>query len=242
LEFKRAYLIDPLDPGYDPAYQGGAINNQPPYIWIPAVLAREQALIDALAARFDNEPYFEAMNFTETAGGNLTLPSYTADGYFNALVKRMKDTKRVFSHTNVMQYANWYSNPVYGSSSQALAALADAIRLAGGGWGGPDIVPDFIQTGRQYIPAYDSYAPNAGLMPLGASVQNSAMGGSYGTFTAQALYNQGITTMHLNYMFWIMIEAPQNPPGFTASIVPYVDATSGWANSGCPVNVAPCSP
>jgi len=205
------------------------------------VLAREQALINALAARFDNETYFEAINFTETAGGNLTLPSYTADGYFNALVKRMKNTKRVFSHTNVIQYANWYSNPTYGTSSQALAALADAIRLVGGGWGGPDIVPDFIGTGRKYIPAYDSYTPNAGLMPLGASVQNSAMGGRYGTFTAQALYNQGITTMHLNYMFWIMIEAPQNPPGFTASIIPYVDGTSGWVNNDCPTNVTSCS-
>jgi len=105
-------------------------------IWRDDVKNRLISLIRALGARFDKEPYFEGIEFEETAnnGGREDvfppakennakyLSGYSDKKYFDSLVEIAAEARKAFPHTNVFQMANYISSPVSGESSrQAMA-------------------------------------------------------------------------------------------------------------------------
>ena len=229
------YLYD------DPQYHGGtepfkgksgSVARQ----WDPVVIAREIALIEALGKRFDKEPYFEAFCFEESA---IAVDKKKAEGfsdrkYLDGLKQLIAGAKAAFPHTCVIEYANWLASP-----PGALAELAEHCYQVGAGWGGPDVIPDGApgrrKTGR--VAGYEFYPKYAGKMPLGAAVQTPEFGGKVGTFTLDELYNMGVNTLKLNYMFWIRVEGPKHSHSFTRDILPYINGKKGRTNSDCPENI-----
>lgn len=109
--------------------------------WIPAVRVRFQALLKALAARFDGR--IAGINLPETAA-DLT-PSekrggFSCDSYFHAELANAAYARQVFTRSAVVQYVNFWPcgwNDDHGYMSRTFAFAASH----GIGLGGPDVVP-----------------------------------------------------------------------------------------------------
>ena len=141
----------------DPEYQGGitfqysypgaqAGSNKPPngevaMQWIPAVRARYQKLLRAIAARFDGRIY--GVDLGETAmDAHLAEgeKGFTCDGYFDAEMENIAAARAAFHKTIVTMFANfwpcnWNDKRGYMARTFAYAAAHDI------GIGGPDIYP-----------------------------------------------------------------------------------------------------
>jgi hypothetical protein len=141
----------------DPEYQGGMVfqydypgtkpgankipNGMIAMQWNPAVRARYQKLLRALAARFDGAIY--GIDLGETAM-SADLPEgekgFTCEGYFDAEMENITIARETFQKTEVAMFANfwpceWNDNRHYMSRAFAYAAAHDV------GMGGPDIYP-----------------------------------------------------------------------------------------------------
>ncbi|TDR82943.1 hypothetical protein [Paludibacterium purpuratum] len=143
-----AYLMD------DPVYKGGIVpqvdnpgqGKAPAMGWVaqqwnPAVQRRYQALLKALAARFDGKVY--GVNLPETAidiDQKHDKTGFSCERYFNAEVQNMSVTRSAFKKSLVVQYVNfwpceWDNDHRYMSR---LFTFAANNRI---GLGGPDVVP-----------------------------------------------------------------------------------------------------
>lgn len=131
--------------------------------WNPAVQARFQALLSALAAQFDGR--VAGMNLPETAidiDQKHDKTGFTCDRYFNVTLQNMEFARRVFRRSAVVQYVNfwpceWDDDHHYMSRLFA-ATEHDAIGL-----GGPDIVPWKKGQMRNAYPFFHRYK---GKLPL----------------------------------------------------------------------------
>lgn len=109
--------------------------------WRPAVRARFQALLSALAREFDGRIF--GINLPETAADidlKRDRTGFDCDRYFEAELENLGHARRVFERTHVVQYVNfwpceWEDDRQYMSRTFAFAADR------GVGLGGPDIVP-----------------------------------------------------------------------------------------------------
>jgi hypothetical protein len=109
--------------------------------WNPAVRARFQALLRALAGRFDGR--IHGINLPESAveiDPKKNASGFTCDGYFEAEMDNARVARAAFQRSHVVQYVNfwpceWNDDRQYMSRFFEFAA---ANRI---GLGGPDIVP-----------------------------------------------------------------------------------------------------
>lgn len=110
--------------------------------WDPAVRQRYQALLAALAKRFDGKVY--GVNLPETAIDidEKNLPAgFTCDSYFAGEMENLAFARKAFQKSHVVQYVNfwpceWDNDHNY---MGRLFAYASANNI---GLGGPDIVPN----------------------------------------------------------------------------------------------------
>lgn len=139
------YLLEEPEYGGGLAWQGdtrprdwsGWIARQ----WDPKVRARFQALLEALARRFDGR--IAGVVLTETAASvdKQTPPEgWDCDRYFEAEKENALFARRVFKRSHVIQYVNFW--PCESHNSRGYMSrffdFAVANRI---GVGGPDIVP-----------------------------------------------------------------------------------------------------
>ncbi len=153
----------------------GAFN---PVLWNRNVAERLDAVILALGREFDRDPNLEAVNLPETAP-NATLDktpqagveTYTEAVYFEALKRQMTTLRRAFPNTVVIQYTNF--------PPKLLVALTDYEKEIGVGMGGPDVypLPDAINDPERGVVRL--YAKLAGIVPMGAAVQQSNYAAAY---------------------------------------------------------------
>ena len=141
----------------DPEYQGGitfqysypgskpGANKTPNGVvamqWNPAVRARYQKLLRALAARFDGKIY--GIDLGETAMDAYLAEGekgFTCDGYFDAEMENISVARAAFRKTAVVMFANFW--PCNWNDSRHYMSRAFAEAAAHGiGMGGPDIYP-----------------------------------------------------------------------------------------------------
>ncbi len=147
----------------------GALN---PVLWNKKVNARFTALIVALGREFDRDPNLEAVNLPETApSANLIdspqpgVDAYTEALYFDALKEQMMTLRRAFPHTVVIQYTNF--------PTKLLDQMTDFEKEIGVGMGGPDVYPRPDAVNDPVRGVYRLYKKLAGIVPLGAAVQQS---------------------------------------------------------------------
>jgi len=216
----------------DSKYNGGILESDNggyiARVWDSTVVNRINALHAALGKRFDAEPHFEAICTEETALGindKKSIPGFSSAEYLKQLKSRVTETKKAFPNTVVITYVNWLPE-------NDIKELAEYSYQQGAGWGGPDVIPGGS------LPAYPYYESYKGKMPFGTAIQTPSLGGKEGTFTMDQLYNMGVDTLNLNYMFWI--ESDGGTPKFTTDIIPYIDGKNGLTNTECPENIKPC--
>lgn len=147
----------------------GALN---PVIWNKQVNARFTALIAALGQEFDRDPNLEAVNLPETApSANLIanpqpgVDPYTEAIYFEALKEHMVALRQAFPRTVVIQYTNF--------PTKLLDQMTDFEKEIGMGMGGPDVYPRPDAINDPVKGVYRFYKKLAGIVPLGAAVQQS---------------------------------------------------------------------
>lgn len=159
--------------------------------WVPAVMDRYLALMEALGKRFDREPNFAGFIHTETAMENkgAGFEDFSGAAFDEQMRRLVAASRTAFPHTPVILFGNWYSY----RGQDGLTALSRLARAHGVGWGGPDLCP-----GKK-IWGYDIIQANAARMPLALSAQWD----SYkGTWTAPQLLDFAIKDLKLNFVFW----------------------------------------
>jgi hypothetical protein len=193
---------------YCPAYVEGVYRTRwgsfNPIIWDENVNRRLNALYTQLGKVLDREPFLEAVVIPESAttfeNADRAKLRYTTESYTRAVESGMQALAAAFPTTVVIQYVNM--------PPESTQPLADYARAHGVGFGGPDIYPhDPVLTDPQRG-VYRLYASLAGIVPLGAAVQQNdytqkaAFRGAAGETTVKEIYEFGRDTLHVNYIFW----------------------------------------
>ncbi|MGU3412709.1 hypothetical protein ACLBW0_01650 [Enterobacteriaceae bacterium C34A] len=153
-----------------PAYAGGLVaqtdnpgeGKAPAQGWVAMqwnadVRARYQALLSALAAKFDGK--VAGINLPETAIDiDMKDPKsgFSCDRYFTATLDNIQFARKAFPHSRVVQYVNfwpceWNNDHQYMSRLFALAAEHKI------GLGGPDIVPGKQAQMKNSYPFFHQY-------------------------------------------------------------------------------------
>lgn len=131
-------LVPQFDnPGEDKPVGAGWVTMQ----WNPAVRERFQALLTALAERFDGKVY--GINLPETAididiKGDKT--GFTCDAYFDAELENLGFARKAFKQSHVIQYVNFWPCE-WENDHKYMSRLFEYASANGVGLGGPDIVP-----------------------------------------------------------------------------------------------------
>lgn len=140
-------------PGEDRPVATGWVAQQ----WNPAVRHRHQALLSALAQRFDGRVF--GVNLPETAADipqDSPPPGFSCDAYVDAELETLAHARQVFKVSHVVQYANFW--PCEWNNDRGYMArtfrLADQI---GAGLGGPDIVPWRREQMKNAYPFFHQY-------------------------------------------------------------------------------------
>lgn len=173
-------------------------------LWNEKVYSRLTLLLKKLGERYNANPHFEGIGFTETV---FSVNGGASDGfpgmatYHDRLLKLNRDLKLFFPNCLTNQFANY--------PRDFLGQLTSNLKEIGSGFGGPDILPTDGGLTWKNNPkgAYLYYPELSGIIPLLPSVQHSnyrntqADGGGYQP-TLINLLKYGRDTLYANYMFW----------------------------------------
>jgi len=185
--------------------------------WSPSVYPRYNALIKALGAQVDSNPIFEGLSTQETSvsldTAALNANGYTPEKHRDSLISMLSSacaslpTSRVF----------WYMNFLVGHQSY-IGNIASAVAPLGVVMGGPDVWPDNQSLETLTYPFYTQFF---GKMPLFGQVEDinysePHMTSGYKTkyWTMPELYNFALTTMHVNYIFWMRTTTAENTAAY----------------------------
>lgn len=110
--------------------------------WNPHVRARFQALLRALAAKYDGRIY--GINLPESAfdpaSEDGAETDFTCEAYFEGTLENMKALRAAFTKTQVVQYLNFW--PCEWKNDRKFMERSFALAISHGiGLGGPDIIP-----------------------------------------------------------------------------------------------------
>ncbi len=195
-------------------------------IWDPAVMDPFIALHQALAKRFDAEPYFEGVILTETATSGVAA-GYTPAAYIEQLTRAARALRAAWQRSEVLVFANF----IQGSSDGEFRSFVDALDSIGVGIGGPDVFPPPIggskgeKVYRGEIGGRDFRAD----MLAGFSVQTPELGGARGTFTPTQLFAHCVDTNRCKYMFWARNTSTGGPEQrWETGILPFIRAHASF--------------
>jgi hypothetical protein len=125
--------------------------------WDPEVRARFQALLAALAERFDGR--IAGVVLTETAAtvDRSTPPEgFDCDSYYAAETQNILFARRAFKRSHVVQYVNFW--PCGWNNARGYMSRFFELAAANGiGVGGPDIVPYALGQMRNSYPFIRAY-------------------------------------------------------------------------------------
>lgn len=207
------YLLD------DPAYGGGLVaqidnagEGQPQgYGWVamqwnPAVRARYQALLAALAAEFDGRIF--GINLPETSididmDAEAKTSAFSCDAYFDAEMENLAAARAAFGQSHVVQYVNfwpceWNNDQNYMGRIFAYAAANDV------GLGGPDIIPNRRGQMKNSYPFFNQYKGQLSLVAMAVqeptlTYKNEQTGKP---FTKDEFTDYARDFLGADYIFW----------------------------------------
>jgi hypothetical protein len=125
--------------------------------WNPAVRARFQALLTALAAEFDGRVF--GLNLPESAVNidpDTDQSGFTCDAYVAASLENIGAARAAFQQSHVVQYANFWPCEWNNDKGYMQRAFEDA-EAKGYGMGGPDIAPNRRGQMRNSYPFFNAF-------------------------------------------------------------------------------------
>ncbi|OBT82506.1 hypothetical protein VE02_09757 [Pseudogymnoascus sp. 03VT05] len=139
--------------------------------WNPTVRKRYQALLKALAEKFDGKVY--GLNLPETSiEVNQTANGYTNEGYFNGELENAGYAAKVFKKAYVVQYVNFWADgwaddnnrftiPSTTSPNTASAGYHDKVPITVVAVQEPDLAEKNLKTEKPFTMAeFVDYAVN----------------------------------------------------------------------------------
>jgi len=184
-------------------FNGGVARTNSGYIarlWEAPVMDRFIALSRALAARYDQRPYFEGIVVAETATSGVE-DGYSAEAWIAQLKRAIPAMVTAWPSTNVIVYNNF----LQGSSDSQFVDFVQFLSRSRAALGGPDVLPP-PHSGSKSERIFRGELGGVdlrGAMPVAMAVQTPELGGKEGTFTPQELYDHCVDTNRCNHMFWI---------------------------------------
>jgi hypothetical protein len=194
-------------------------------LWEPVVMDRLIALYKALGQRFDGEPYFEGVIFTETATGDVGS-GYTAAAFIAQLTRGAKAIRAAWPTSQVIVFNNFIQD----STTQQAVDFMKTLYETGIATGGPDILPPPHEgtLGEKVYRGELGSTDYRGKMVAGFSVQVPELGGSKGTYTPRQLFDHCVYTNKCRYMFWVRnTESGGAPQKWSTGILPFIRANPG---------------
>jgi len=96
--------------------QSGGVSTGPyvAALYRPAVMNRMIALVQAMGAHYDNDPYFEGLMFQEDAwmvSSWSVAPDYSEAAFISQLERLLTASTAAFPHTNVIMENTWAGDP-----------------------------------------------------------------------------------------------------------------------------------
>lgn len=229
--------------------------------WDNALEAEFIELMQAMAAEFDDDPYFEGVVFLRETGigANTSHAGYTHTAYVQNLKDIASATQAAFVKSNVIMFTNFV--PTQGQA--AINSLMQWQIDNGIGQGSPDVAPDCITPtlncpGGWYDPqrvgsgepggspteAYNFAHENMiGQVPIMWAVESSQLGsdavGQEGGYSADLIYRFANQYLGASHLFWMRNEsygaASQRWSG-TGGILDTINANPTFTNTACPAS------
>lgn len=175
-------------------------------LWDPQIRDRMIALVQALGKRFNNEPYFEGIGFSESAMGRPIKPitSAQANSYYNNLLSINKALKTSFPNTLSFQFLNY--------PRDLLPTFINTFKQNGSALGNPDVFledPGLHFPGTKYaFPGVYTYYPKlSGKIPLVVQIEkanylNTRHDNTGFKPSVNQLFNFARDELQVNYVFW----------------------------------------
>ena len=141
--------------------------------WNPAVRARFQSLISALAKQFDGRVY--GINLPETAADidrDRDTTGFDCDLYFDAELENIRHTRRVFAKSYEVQYVNFWPCS-WGDERGYFKRFFEVLEKERIGAGGPDIVPNRPGQMKNSYPFLNRYRDRLPLIAM--AVQDATL-------------------------------------------------------------------
>lgn len=213
-------------------------------LWNPHVYDRLVALIDTLGKRYNSNPWFEGIGFSESAFGQPypkgAIALADSAKFYENLNRLNRELCSAFPNTMTYQFAN-YPRPILGPLVRTLKEIGSAL-------GGPDIFPTDkgLQITTPPKGAYHYYPELSGIIPLAPSVQyenyrNTQHDGKGYKPTLLQLLSFARDALKANYLFWT------RDPEFYSGVLELLnepeqkDRQAGGLNPGCPIAFRSCN-
>lgn len=171
-------------------------------LWIPWVREAFLDMISAMATEFDDLPYFEGIQFQETAGSSVNQydNSHSHEKYKEALIDILTETKKVFVKSNVWQHGNHEAG-----TPGLLTLLYQHIYEIGAGMGGPDTYMDRSDASKDELPNW------VGKVPLALDHQRPQQ--LFNGYTPEDVFLRITETWPMNHVMWNSKEDVVPTPG-----------------------------
>lgn len=125
--------------------------------WNPAVRRRYQALLSAIAERFDGRVY--GVNLPETAidlDKEKSPKEFSCDNYFEGEIENLYFARKSFIKSHVVQYVNFW--PCEWNNDQNYMSRLFEFAIANNiGLGGPDVVPNHRAHMKNSYPYFNKH-------------------------------------------------------------------------------------
>lgn len=134
--------------------------------WNSAVRQRYQALLAALAARFDGRVY--GVNLPETAidlDDKNPPKGFSCDNYFAGEIENLTFARKVFTQSHVVQYVNFWPCE-WNNDHNYMGRLFEFASANHIGLGGPDIVPNRKAQMKNSYPFFNQYKGQLALVAM----------------------------------------------------------------------------
>lgn len=134
--------------------------------WNPQVRERYQALLSALAAKFDGK--VAGINLPETAidiDMKDAKSGFSCDKYFSATLDNIQFARRAFTRSHVVQYVNFWPCE-WDNDQRYMSRLFAAAQKNHIGLGGPDIVPYKQAQMKNAYPFFHQYKGKLNLVAM----------------------------------------------------------------------------
>ncbi|KAJ6780588.1 hypothetical protein PWT90_04071 [Aphanocladium album] len=175
--------------------------------WNPAVRARHQALLRALADEFDGR--ITGLNLPETSVAVLPgTKNYTHESYFWGELETAGVAAAAFKQSHVVQYVNFWPDG-WNNTNNRLVDSFEYYAAHGVGVGGPDLIPykpGQVANSYTYIPMYHDRVPISvvSVQEPDLAEINKETGKP---FTKEEFVRYAVDVLRVSIIFW-SVESP----------------------------------